>query len=144
ASIMSDDEDNDALDEPHRDDNDGGSVGGGDHLADDDIGGAGDGTGGVEILTSGGAAGAGGPVAPHERVTSIYMTKYERARVLGARAQQISLCAPVMVELEGETDPLKIAEKELKARKIPFIIRRYLPDGSYENWKVQDLIVEGT
>ena len=34
-------------------------------------------------------------------------------------------CAPVMVELEGETDPLQIAMKELKQRKIPIIIRRY-------------------
>ena len=33
-------------------------------------------------------------------------------------------CAPVMVELEGETDPLQIAMKELKQRKIPIIIRR--------------------
>lgn len=44
--------------------------------------------------------------------------------------------APVMVELEGETDPLDIAEKELKQKKIPLIIRRYLPDGSYEDWRV--------
>ena len=53
------------------------------------------------------------------------MTKYERARVLGTRALQIAMCAPVMVELEGETDPLQIAMKELKQRKIPIIIRRY-------------------
>ncbi|XP_057779499.1 uncharacterized protein LOC130998083 [Salvia miltiorrhiza] len=39
--------------------------------------------------------------------TSKYMTKYERARILGARALQISMNAPVMVELEGETDPLE-------------------------------------
>lgn len=39
------------------------------------------------------------------------MTKYERARVLGTRAQQISMGAPVMVELVGETDPLMIAHK---------------------------------
>jgi len=35
-----------------------------------------------------------------------------------------------MVELEGETDPLQIAMKELKQRKIPIIIRRYLPGNS--------------
>jgi len=39
------------------------------------------------------------------------MTKYERARVLGTRALQISMGAPVMVELVGETDPLMIAHK---------------------------------
>uniref|UniRef100_A0A0D9VVY5 Uncharacterized protein n=1 Tax=Leersia perrieri TaxID=77586 RepID=A0A0D9VVY5_9ORYZ len=76
------------------------------------------------------------------RKTSKYMTKYERARILGTRALQISMNAPVMVELEGETDPLEIAMKELRARKIPFTIRRYLPDGSYEDWGVDELIVE--
>ncbi len=39
--------------------------------------------------------------------------------------------APIMVELEGETDPLQIAMKELREKKIPLIIRRYLPDQSY-------------
>ncbi|XP_047335050.1 DNA-directed RNA polymerases II, IV and V subunit 6A-like [Impatiens glandulifera] len=77
-----------------------------------------------------------------ERKTSKYMTKYERARILGTRALQISMNAPVMVELEGETDPLEIAMKELRQRKIPFTIRRYLPDGSYEDWGVDELIVE--
>ncbi|KAK2363361.1 DNA-directed RNA polymerases II, IV and V subunit 6A [Trifolium repens] len=76
------------------------------------------------------------------RRTSKYMTKYERARILGTRALQISMNAPVMVELEGETDPLEIAMKELRERKIPFTIRRYLPDGSYEDWGVDELIVE--
>ena len=45
---------------------------------------------------------------PAEKITTPYMTKYERARVLGTRALQIAMCAPVMVELEGETDPLQI------------------------------------
>ncbi|KAI6182355.1 RPB6-like protein [Aphelenchoides bicaudatus] len=75
------------------------------------------------------------------RVTTNYMTKYERARILGTRALQIAMGAPVMVELEGETDPLEVARKELKERKIPIIIRRYLPDGSFEDWGVEELIV---
>jgi DNA-directed RNA polymerases I, II, and III subunit RPABC2 len=77
-----------------------------------------------------------------ERITTRYLTKYERARVLGTRALQISMNAPVMVDLDGETDPLKIAEKELRERKIPIIIRRYLPDGSFEDWSVDELIVD--
>jgi hypothetical protein len=40
-----------------------------------------------------------------------------------------SLNAPVFVDIEGEHDPLKIAQKELREKKIPLIIRRYLPDG---------------
>ena len=37
--------------------------------------------------------------------------------------------APVLVDVEGETDPLQIAIKELKEKKIPLVVRRYLPDG---------------
>ncbi|KAI8791818.1 DNA-directed RNA polymerases I II and III subunit RPABC2-like isoform X2 [Biomphalaria glabrata] len=92
----------------------------------------------IEIITDG----AVGQVEPQKRITTKYMTKYERARVLGTRALQIAMCAPVMVELEGETDPLVIAMKELKARKVPFIIRRYLPDGSFEDWALDELIID--
>lgn len=70
------------------------------------------------------------------------MTKYERARIIGTRALQISLNAPITVEVDGETDPMIIAEKELQAKTIPFIIRRYLPDGSFEDWSVEELINE--
>lgn len=92
---------------------------------------------------------------PNEkRTTTPYMTKYERARVLGTRALQIrwvlqplltcvhlnrrgrandrvldSMNAPVLVDVEGETDPLQIAIKELREKKIPLVVRRYLPDG---------------
>mmetsp|Transcript_27624 Transcript_27624/g.46357 ORF Transcript_27624/g.46357 Transcript_27624/m.46357 type:complete len:130 (-) Transcript_27624:1700-2089(-) len=82
------------------------------------------------------------PVEKSERITTRYMTKYERARVLGTRALQISMNAPVMVDIAGETDPLKIAMKELRERKIPMIIRRYLPDSSYEDWNIDELIIE--
>lgn len=81
-------------------------------------------------------------IAKSERITTRYMTKYERARVLGTRALQISMNAPVMVDIAGETDPLRIAMKELRERKIPMIIRRYLPDNSYEDWNIDELIIE--
>ncbi|KAG1168647.1 hypothetical protein G6F35_017417 [Rhizopus arrhizus] len=77
-----------------------------------------------------------------ERLTTPYMTKYERARVLGTRALQISLNSPVMIELNGETDALVIANRELREKRLPLIIRRYMPDGTYEDWKVRDLIVD--
>ena len=49
--------------------------------------------------------------------------------------------APVLVQLEGETDPLEIAGKELREKRVPFIVRRYMPDGSYEDWGLEELIV---
>lgn len=50
--------------------------------------------------------------------------------------------APPMVDLEGETDPLQIAMKELREKKIPLIIRRYLPDESYEDWSIDELEID--
>jgi DNA-directed RNA polymerase I, II, and III subunit RPABC2 len=47
-----------------------------------------------------------------------------------------------MVELDGESDPLVIAMKELREKKISLIVRRYLPDQTYEDWEAKDLIVE--
>ena len=98
--------------------------------------------GGSTTIHMGENDGTGMTVAPSQRITTRYLTKYERARVLGTRALQISMNAPVMVDLDGETDPLRIAEKELRERKIPIIIRRYLPDGSHEDWAVDELIID--
>lgn len=114
----------------------GGGVGGGGD--DDELDVTGEHVGGdaenPTIVGIGDDSGGGPGTAPSERITTRYLTKFERARVLGTRALQISMNAPVMVDLDGETDPLKIAEKELRERKIPIIIRRYLPDGSHEDW----------
>ena len=78
-----------------------------------------------------------------ERITAHFLTKYERARILGTRALQLSKNAPPMiVPKPGETDPYKLAERELAEGKIPFIIRRYLPDHTYEDWKLSDLIYD--
>ncbi|KAG2388804.1 hypothetical protein C9374_000243 [Naegleria lovaniensis] len=81
-------------------------------------------------------------VPKEDRKTTRKMTKFEKARVLGTRALQISMNAPVTVELQGETDPLQIARKELQQKKIPMIIRRYLPDKSYEDWHVNELEID--
>ncbi|KAJ3041749.1 DNA-directed RNA polymerases I II and III subunit RPABC2 [Rhizophlyctis rosea] len=80
-------------------------------------------------------------IAKADRITTPYMTKYEKARILGTRALQISMSAPVMVKPDGLTDPLEIAMKELREKKIPLLVRRYMPDGCYEDWSVQELQV---
>jgi DNA-directed RNA polymerase I, II, and III subunit RPABC2 len=76
---------------------------------------------------------------PTPKVTIPKMTKYERARAIGARAIQISKNAPVTIELNGETDPLKIATKELEQGTIPILIRRFLPGGKTEDWTIAEL-----
>lgn len=56
------------------------------------------------------------------------MTRFERARILGARALQISLGAPLLVDTEpGVVDPVTIAEMELEAGVIPITVRRGVP-----------------
>jgi DNA-directed RNA polymerase subunit K/omega len=69
-----------------------------------------------------------------------YLTKYEKARILGQRAKQINSGAYPFVKVpENVIDGYIIAELELKQKRIPFIIRRPLPNGGSEYWRVQDL-----
>ena len=58
------------------------------------------------------------------------LTRFEVARILGARALQISLGAPILVKYEKEKfDSIAIAEEEFKQNKIPMTIKRHLPKG---------------
>ena len=70
------------------------------------------------------------------------LTKYERTRVLGQRAKQINDGAMPFVKVpEGVIDGYLIALKELEEKKIPFIIRRPLPNRGSEYWHLEDLQV---
>ncbi len=68
------------------------------------------------------------------------MTRFERARVLGARALQISMGAPTLVETGSTSTPLEIADKELKLGVLPITIRRRLPDGRHMDIPLKWLI----
>lgn len=69
-----------------------------------------------------------------------YLTKYERARILGQRAKQIESGSEPFINIpESVIDGHIIAELELQQKRIPFIIRRPIPDGSFEYWHVRDL-----
>jgi DNA-directed RNA polymerase I, II, and III subunit RPABC2 len=69
-----------------------------------------------------------------------FLTKYERARVLGQRAKQIEYGDTPLVPVESSLiESHIIAEKELEARKIPFIIKRPIPGGGFEYWRLGDL-----
>jgi len=63
------------------------------------------------------------------------LTKYEQARIIGARALQLSMGAMPLIALDSlpSRDPLAIAEEELKRGVLPISIRRVLPDGRYQN-----------
>ena len=73
-------------------------------------------------------------------MTNPFLTKYERARILGQRAKQIETGATPFVKVpENIIDSYLIAEMELQQVRIPFIIRRPLPNGGSEYWKISDL-----
>lgn len=81
-------------------------------------------------------------VPKEDRITMPYLTKYERVRVLGTRAKQISLGAKILVKNIDLTTkkPLEIAKIELEHGVIPFKIRRPLPNGKIEEWKISELV----
>tara|TARA_B100000927_G_scaffold290509_1_gene289563 strand:+ start:13566 stop:14234 length:669 start_codon:yes stop_codon:yes gene_type:complete len=68
------------------------------------------------------------------------LTKYEKTRILGIRIKQLNNGALPYVKIpEDLLDNFIIAEKELKEKKIPFIIQRPLPNNTFEYWKLEDL-----
>lgn len=78
------------------------------------------------------------------RVTQAYYTKYEFVDLLGIRAQQIAEGARPLVSIEGlkTSDPMfvwNVAKREIEQRKLPFIVRRHMPDKTAEDWSVQEL-----
>jgi len=75
-----------------------------------------------------------------QKITLPIMSKYERAKIIGWRATQIAKGAKPLVDVKGIKDPFAKAEKELAEKKIPLIIRRILPDNSYEDWKVSEFM----
>ena len=68
------------------------------------------------------------------------LTKYEKARILGVRAKQLNKGSEPYVKISDDIiDAFVIANKELKEKKLPFIIQRPLPNGNSEYWKLEDL-----
>lgn len=75
------------------------------------------------------------------RIGSIFITRYERSRIIGARALQLSFQASSFKEIPKHiTDPLYIAAFELNEKALPITIRRHLPSGDYQDIPVSWLI----
>ena len=71
-----------------------------------------------------------------------FLTKYEKARILGERSKQIDAGATPFVSVdESVVSGYLIALQELEEKRIPFIIKRPLPNGGCEYWKLSDLEV---
>jgi DNA-directed RNA polymerase subunit K/omega len=71
-----------------------------------------------------------------------FLTVYERTKILGSRANQIAEGArPFVTVPEHVIEPLEIAKLELEQRRLPFIIKRPMPDGTFEYWRLSDLMI---
>ena len=82
----------------------------------------------------------GGIDANHKSVP--YLTLFEKTKIIGFRANQLAQGARPLVELpEYMTDVLEIARLELEQKRLPYILKRPFPDGSYEYIRLADLLV---
>lgn len=79
-------------------------------------------------------------VLDEDRITKNVMTIYEKTRLIGTRAKQISLGAKTLVKNPGTLTPRQLAETELMNDKFVWKIKRPLPNNTYEIWKTSELI----
>ena len=74
----------------------------------------------------------------HKKTIPI-ITKFESAKIIGVRLQQ--LAGGALPCVKGNFNSiLDIAETEFKTKQIPLIVRRFLPSGSYEDWRIKDFL----
>ena len=73
-------------------------------------------------------------------MTIPFLTKFEFTRILGMRTKQINNGAKPFIKVpEGIIDGYLIAEREIREKKLPFIVKRPIPNGGCEYWKLEDL-----
>lgn len=73
-----------------------------------------------------------------KKKTVPFLNKFEKARLLGVRIQQLSSGAEPKISTNGLNSIIEIVEEELRQRKIPLIIKRNLPNGESEEWKLEE------
>jgi DNA-directed RNA polymerase I, II, and III subunit RPABC2 len=78
-------------------------------------------------------------VKPDDRISEPRLTTYERIRILGIRAKQISMGAKVMIKYEGNLTSIELAKLELEHKMVPLLIKRPIGNGKYEIWKISEL-----
>jgi DNA-directed RNA polymerase I, II, and III subunit RPABC2 len=84
----------------------------------------------------------GGTMADSNHRTYPFLTNFERTKIIGLRANQISKgSAPFIAVPKHVTDVRDIARLELEQKRLPFIIKRPLPNGLFEYWRLTDLLL---
>lgn len=71
--------------------------------------------------------------------TNPYMTRFEFTKLVATRVVQLQAGAPCTIDRKPGMSLSDIAEAEVRARTAPLIVRRLLPDGSHEEWRLTDL-----
>jgi DNA-directed RNA polymerase I, II, and III subunit RPABC2 len=78
------------------------------------------------------------------RRTLAILSKYEKAKIIGIRAQQISMGSNIYLDnVHGYTNPLDIAKEELRQKRTPLIVRRNVVGKKgviHEDWRIEELI----
>jgi DNA-directed RNA polymerase subunit K/omega len=70
-----------------------------------------------------------------------FLTKFEKTKILGFRMNQLSQGARPFIEIPKHvSDVREIARMELEQKRLPIIIKRPMPDGTFEYWRLQDLL----
>jgi DNA-directed RNA polymerase I, II, and III subunit RPABC2 len=83
----------------------------------------------------------GSKVDVHHR-TYPFLTVYERTKIIGLRANQISKgSVPFIAVPSHVTDVREIARMELEQKRIPYLVKRPLPNGTFEYWRLSDLLL---
>lgn len=75
---------------------------------------------------------------PNHRTLPL-LSKYERTKIIGMRAAQLASGSAPLVKRDEQNSPFDLAILELNAKVLPFIIKRPLPSGQCEYWKLEDL-----
>jgi DNA-directed RNA polymerase subunit K/omega len=82
-----------------------------------------------------------------KNLTSNILSKYEKVKILGLRAEQLQRGAQAYIDVDEliksgvQYSPLNIAKKELNVKRLPYMICRKLPNGDKEYWKLEDMII---
>jgi len=79
-------------------------------------------------------------VVEQKKISMPFLTKYEKARLLGLRIKQLTSGALPLIDTTGFSNYIEIAEEELKQKKTPLIIKRRMPNNKFEYWKINELI----
>ena len=84
----------------------------------------------------------GGEKADTNHRTYPFLTNFERTKIIGLRANQISRGSVPFVSVPKHmTDVRDIARLELEQKRLPYLIKRPLPDGTFEYWRLSDLMI---